>query len=100
MSIYEILPPTYLIAKKLGIKIQPSSSNSKKKINIYDFHGNFIFSIGEKGYGDYFTYLKKYGKEYANERRRLYISRHHKDIKIIGSAGYYSYFLLWNGKLS
>jgi hypothetical protein len=92
---YNILPNTYKKAKLLGIKIYPST-NPKYKIDIYDYNNNYIFSIGASGYLDYQYYLKLYGKSYAEERRRLYMIRHNKDINKEGSKGYYSFNLLWN----
>ena len=64
MSNYPIHPQTYKIAKKLGVKIQPSS-DPKKKIDIFDYNNQFIFSIGANGYKDYNIYLETEGKEKA-----------------------------------
>jgi hypothetical protein len=44
---------------------------------------------------DYPSYIKANGKEYADERRRLYKIRHDADRKIRGSDGYYADKLLW-----
>jgi len=93
---YRISRYSYIVAKKLGVQIIPSH-NSKKKIDVLDYHGNYICSIGSYGMNDYEIYLKKYGIDYANERRRLYNIRHKKDIKRLGSAGYYASKLLWRG---
>ena len=93
---YSILPYSYKKAKELNVKIIPSKKLNKK-IDILDLNGKYICSIGDIKYDDYFTFLKKYGNEYADNRRRLYIIRHKKDIGKIGSAGYYSYIILWNG---
>jgi len=35
------------------------------------------------------------GKEYADERRRLYKMRHEKDRNKVGSPGFYADKLLW-----
>jgi hypothetical protein len=91
---YHIQPYTYDRATKLGIKIAPSHREGKK-IDIYDWNGNYIFSIGDRNYSDFPTYVKTHGMEYALQRRRLYHLRHKKDAKILGSKGYYSRFLLW-----
>jgi len=93
---YIISKYSYIVAKKLGIVIEPSH-NKKKKIDVLDYHKNFICSIGAYGMNDYEIYLKKYGVEYANERRRLYRQRHKKDMKRLGSPGYYASKLLWRG---
>jgi hypothetical protein len=81
-------------AIKLGVKIKPST-NKNKKIDVFDYHNNFIVSIGAIGYKDYPTYLLEKGKKYADERRRLYRIRHEKDRKVLGSAGYYADKILW-----
>jgi len=81
-------------AKLLGVKIKPST-NKNKKIDVFDYHNNFIVSIGAIGYKDYSIYLAEKGKKYADEKRRLYRLRHEKDRKVLGSAGYYSSNILW-----
>ena len=93
---YRISRYSYIVAKKLGIHIVPSH-NSKKKIDVLDYDGNYICSIGSYGMNDYEIYLKKYGIDYANERRLLYRQRHQKDISRLGTAGYYVSKLLWRG---
>jgi hypothetical protein len=91
---YVIKPYSYKQAEKLGVKIKPSS-NPKKKIDVFDYNNQYILSIGAKGYSDYPTYLEEKGKDYAEERRRLYKIRHNKDRSKLGSAGYYSDQILW-----
>lgn len=101
---YDIKQATKRRAKELGIKIFPSD-NPKKKIEIYDWNGNFITYIGDAKYKDYHIYLEmeKRGevpKGYANERRRLYHLRHSKEPaklgdEYLGSAAYYAKELLW-----
>jgi hypothetical protein len=44
---------------------------------------------------DYTTYLLKYGRDYAMDRRRLYALRHKHDMKKLGSAGFYAAKILW-----
>lgn len=79
-------------AKELGVEIIPSD-NPKKKIDIYK-DGQYIFSIGDINYMDYFMYLQ-YGKDVADKHRKNYYIRHAKDIKNIGSKGYYAAMILW-----
>jgi len=90
---YIISKYTYDKAKELGVVVKPSS-NSKKKIDVFQ-DGVKIASIGSISYQDYPTYIKTKGKEYADERRRLYKLRHSKDRGITGSAGYFADHLLW-----
>ena len=79
-------------AKELGVKIVPSD-NPKKKIDIYK-DDEFIFSIGSIGYMDYPHYLE-YGKDIADKHKKNYYIRHAKDIKKVGSKGWYAAMILW-----
>lgn len=54
-----------------------------------------IASVGAITYMDYPNYLADKGKEYADERRRLYKIRHRKDIADVGSNGWLADKLLW-----
>jgi hypothetical protein len=96
---YEIKDRTYKIAEKLGVKIFPSD-NPKKKIDVYDYNGIFICSIGASSYGDFPTYLEMLPFDAAMKRQQLYKKRHAKEIVKLGdewegSPSYYSWFLLW-----
>ena len=90
---YQILPYSYKQAKKIGVKIAPSERTGKK-IDIYK-KGKYILSIGAEGYLDYPYYVKYFGKDIANNRRKLYRLRHKKDLNVKGSAGYYANKILW-----
>jgi len=48
---YKISKYSYIVAKKLGVKIVPSQ-NAKKKIDVLDYYGNYICSIGAYGMND------------------------------------------------
>jgi hypothetical protein len=74
---YTILPYTFAAAKKLGVIVKASTVKGKK-IDVFKDNKK-IASIGSEGYSDYPHYLKTHGKEYADERRRLYRIRHTKD---------------------
>ena len=91
---YQIQPYTYSQAFKLGVKVAPSK-NPSKKIDVLDWHGHFICSIGMNGYGDYPTYLMLKGDEFANKRRKLYKIRNEKNRHKLGTPGYYADNLLW-----
>jgi hypothetical protein len=92
------------MAKKLGIKVHPSE-DPKYKIDVLDYHGNYITSIGDKKYKDYTMYLQmekdgEVPKGYADKRREMYWIRHGKEIEKLGnmwegSRSYYSFLLLW-----
>jgi hypothetical protein len=97
MSSYKIQPYTFEKAKRLGVRVRPSE-NPRKKVDVLDWKGNYILSIGDPKYMDYELYLASRGKAYADDRRRLYAIRHSNDISKLGSGGYYSWNLLWRGE--
>jgi hypothetical protein len=80
-------------AQSLGVAIKPST-NKSKKIDVFK-NGKKIASIGAMGYMDYELYLNSLGKEYAEERRRLYKIRHKDNRNKIGTPGYYADRILW-----
>lgn len=93
MSQYKITPYSFTQAKKLKVDIKPSS-NPKKKVDVFK-DGKKIASIGAYGYGDFPTWTKAKGDTFANEKRRLYRLRHKGEEKVIGSNGYYAWYILW-----
>ena len=90
---YQITEYTRRKAKKLGVEVKPAT-NSKKKIDVWK-DGKKVASIGSISYYDYPNYLEKYGKHYADERRRLYKIRHSKNRLVVGSNGWFADQLLW-----
>jgi len=90
---YEITSYSYEQAKRLGVTIKPST-NKKKKIDVFK-DGDKIASIGALGYGDYPTFMKTKGKEFADKKRQAYKSRHEKDRHKKGTNGYYADQILW-----
>ena len=89
-------------ARELGVIIKPSTRKGKKidvfkKVKGKDgkMKEKKVASIGALGMGDYPTFLKTKGKEYADKRRKAYKSRHAKNLKVVGSAGYYANRILW-----
>ena len=90
---YKILPYSLNQAKKIGVEIKPSSKKDKK-IDVFK-NNKLIHSIGAKGYKDFPTYTKEKGKDFADERRRLYKLRHQKDASVVGSKGWYADKILW-----
>jgi hypothetical protein len=74
---YTITDYTKTRAKELGVKVKPSSRKNKK-LDVYK-DDKRIASIGDSRFSDYPTYLKTKGKAYADERRRLYHSRHNQN---------------------
>ena len=75
---YHITEHTKKQAEKLNLQVKPSTREGKK-IDVYK-NGVRIASLGALGMNDYGTYLKTHGKEYADERRRLYRIRHPSNI--------------------
>ena len=88
---YKILPYTLAKAKELKVIVKPSNKKFKK-IDVFNQKGEFIVSIGDSRYLDFPNYVLKFGKEYASERRKLYLIRHKNDT---GKAGFYAKKLLW-----
>lgn len=89
---YEITKYSKEKAKELGVRIAPSTRKNKK-LDVFDWNGQYICSIGDIKYKDYPTYIQEKGKEYADNRRRLYHIRHKE--KELGSPGFYAKELLW-----
>jgi hypothetical protein len=94
MSSYEIQPYTHLMSYKYGVK-SVVSKNPNKKIDVLDFNGSYICSIGDIRYKDFPTYYKERGERYAEKRRELYHRRHMKHKDKIGSKSFYASRLLW-----
>jgi hypothetical protein len=80
-------------ARELNVTIKPSK-NKKKKIDVYK-NGEVIASIGALGYKDYSIYLKENGKEYADQRKKLYKLRHKNDLNNKKGNGFWSNAILW-----
>jgi hypothetical protein len=91
---YTITAYTKKKAKELGVIVKPSKVKGKK-IDVFNSKGEKIADIGALGMGDYPTYLKEKGKEYADSRRKLYKQRHEKDRHVKNSDGWYADKLLW-----
>lgn len=91
---YNIKPYSYSQAKKLNVSIKPSKV-SGKKIDVFNNKGDKLASIGAIGYGDYPTFMQTKGKEFADEKRRLYKIRHAKDRVVRGTPGFYADKILW-----
>lgn len=90
---YTITKYTRDKARKMGVVVKPSSVKGKK-IDVFK-NGEKVASVGALGMGDYPTFMREKGKEYADVRRRLYKQRHQKDRHVRGSAGWYADKLLW-----
>jgi hypothetical protein len=92
---YDIQPYTYLKAKRLGVIVK-ASERTNKKIDVYDKRDNqYITSVGDIRYGDYPTYIKYYGQDYADKRRLAFHKRFKSsEIKSYSNI-YFSANLLW-----
>jgi hypothetical protein len=90
---YTITSYTKSKAKKIGVEVKPSKIKGKK-IDVFK-GGKKVASVGAIGYNDYPTYIKKKGKKFAEERRKLYKKRHQKDRLKRNSNGWYADQLLW-----
>ena len=90
---YKIKRHTFIQAKKLGVVVKPSTRKGKK-IDVFK-NGKKVASVGAIGYGDFPTFKKTKGKEYADKRRKLYKIRHNKNRHKKGTNSYYADQLLW-----
>lgn len=93
IMVYNISERTFNEAKKLDVTVRPST-NKRKKIDVFK-NGSKIASIGAIGMKDYPTHIRESGKEYADERRRLYKIRHSDNRTKKGTPGYFADRLLW-----
>lgn len=91
---YRITNYTLEQAKKHNVIVKPSKVKGKK-IDVFNKKGEKLVSVGALGYGDYPTFIKKYGLEYANKRRKAYKFRHENDRHERGTPGWYADKLLW-----
>jgi len=80
-------------AKKYGVTVKKSKLKGKK-IDVFK-NGEKVASVGALGYGDYPTFTRTKGKEFANKRRKAYKKRHQKDRTKRGTPGWYAEKLLW-----
>lgn len=90
---YKIPRRVFVNAKKLGVKVKPSS-NKNKKIDVFK-NGKKVASVGARGYKDYPTYRKEKGVKFADKKKKNYESRMNKNRKIRNSNGWYADQLLW-----
>ena len=90
---YTIKDYSFKEAKKIGVSIKPSKRKNKK-IDVFK-DGKKVASIGDTRYNDYPTYIIEKGKEYADNRRRLYKIRHNKTRGKVGTPSYYADKILW-----
>lgn len=91
---YRIKNHTLAQARKLGVTVKPSTVEGKK-IDVFNRNGDKLASVGAIGYGDYPTFKEQKGKEFADNKRRLYKMRHQKDRVVRGTPGWYADKLLW-----
>lgn len=89
---YTITAHTKRKARQLGVIVRRSTKKGKKIDVFHPKTGKLIVSVGALGYGDYPTFLRTYGRRYAEERRRAYKSRHRQNH---GSAAWFADQLLW-----
>jgi len=80
-------------AKKIGVSVL-KAEDLDKKLDVY-YEGRKIATIGDSKYDDYYSYLKRDGIDVAEEHRRRYKIRHHKDLDHL--RGYLAWVLLWGG---
>tara|TARA_R110000765_G_C18594274_1_gene568204 strand:+ start:47 stop:325 length:279 start_codon:yes stop_codon:yes gene_type:complete len=90
---YIITAYTKRQAKKHAVIVKLSKVKGKK-IDVFK-NGEKVASVGALGYGDYPTFLRTKGKEYANKRRKAYKNRHQSNRTKRNTNGWYADKLLW-----
>lgn len=90
---YNITNYTKRQARRLGVTIKPSTRKGKK-IDVFK-DGKKVASIGALGMGDFPTFKKEKGIEFAKKRQKAYKNRHQKTRTKVGTASYYADQLLW-----
>jgi hypothetical protein len=90
---YTITAYTRARAKKLGVQVK-LAKNKKKKLDVFK-NGKKVASVGARGMGDFPTYKRTKGLEFAKKRQKAYKSRMAKNRKKVGTNGYYADKLLW-----
>lgn len=90
---YQIKPAQRSRAKALGVTIKPSKVKGKK-LDVFKGEKK-VASIGALGMGDWETFKKTKGKEFADQRRKAYKSRHQKTRVKVGTPSYYADKILW-----
>jgi len=90
---YRITSYTRARARAIGVVVKVAK-NQKKKLDVFR-GGKKVATIGARGMGDYPTFIRTKGQEFANKRRKAYKSRMAKNRKIVRSNGWYADKLLW-----
>ena len=90
---YQIKPAQRSRAKAIGVSIKPSK-NKGKKLDVFKGDKK-VASIGALGMGDFETFKKQKGSEFANKRRKAYKARHQKTRTKAGTPSYYADKILW-----
>ena len=103
---YKITSHTRNQARKYGLIVRPSG-NKGKKIAVFKkmkdkktgkMTEKKLADVGALGYGDYGTFIRTKGKEFADKRRKAYRSRHKNDPMMKDgkrSRAWYALNLLW-----
>jgi hypothetical protein len=75
------------------------ADDGKHKYYIITNTGKKVY-FGANGYNDYIIYNSKFGREYADKKKKAYIARHKVNENWsksgINTAGFWSLYLLWN----
>jgi len=85
-------------AKEIGLQIH-ASDNPKKKIEVYDEDGIFLYYVGNRNNPDYYLYRELENLNFvpagtANTKRNEYYKKHQAKIEQ-GKSAFVNYYLLW-----
>jgi len=90
---YQITSRQRANAKRLGVKIKPSTVKGKK-VDVFK-NDKKIASIGALSMMDFDRWKAKEGIEKANARRKAFRARFQKQRTKVGSGAYYASEILW-----
>jgi len=85
-------------AKEIGLQIY-ASDNPKKKIEVYDEDGIFLYYVGNRNNPDYYLYRELENLNFvpagtAIKKRDEYYKKHQVKIEQ-GKSAFVNYYLLW-----
>jgi hypothetical protein len=95
--VYKIDKDLYKRAAEYGFVIEPSHK-AKYKIDIYNINGEYLMSIGDRRYKDYWLYRNEFGHDDAKFRKNMYFAKYEKYIET-NTRERFEWVLLWNGDI-
>ena len=84
---------------RVTLTVSPKK-DKKFRVTIRKKEKDYNIDFGASGYGDYPYFYKTEGKDFADKKKKNYITRHQKkeNWKNIYTSGYWARWVLWNKK--